>query len=85
MKSQGEQAPAPATVALQRLGLGAAPQDPARLGAEPRAWLEAQLVPEPSLPDALEDLPSTGDDAWAFFGWLIEQGMAARRARTRGT
>ncbi len=29
-------------------------------------------------------LPSTGDDLWAFFGWLLDTGRAARRARRRG-
>ena len=82
--SRSQKQPGSTTVALQRLGLGARPGDRAVVGADPRAWLRAQLAPEPELPDPIDALPSTGDDAWAFFGWLFEQGRAARRARSRG-
>ncbi len=61
-----------------------APASSGRWPGIPRGWLAAQLVPERELPVPLDELPSTGDDAWAFFGWLIETGMAARRAKRWG-
>ncbi len=73
-----------AALATRRFGLGARPGEMRTIGADPRAWLTSQLVAEHELPKPLQELPSTGDDAWAFFGWLLDQGRAARRARRRG-
>lgn len=73
-----------AALAIQRFGLGARPGEQREVARDPRGWLAAQLVPERELPAPFDELPSTGDDAWAFFGWLIETGMAARRAKRRG-
>ena len=70
--------------ATRRFGLGARPGEIEHVGSDPVGWLQAQAVPEETLPAPLDDLPSTGEDLWAFFGWLFSAGRAARRAKRRG-
>ncbi|MDJ0786894.1 MAG: DUF1800 domain-containing protein [Myxococcota bacterium] len=71
-------------LAAHRFGLGAAPGEIRAIGADPRGWLEQQLVPEKELPAPIDALPSTGDDLWAFFGFLLDTGIRTRRARRKG-
>ena len=51
----------PAALALNRFGLGARPGDVARISADPRAALAAELRPEVALIAAQDDLPTTAD------------------------
>src|SRR6185295_9499404 len=57
-------------IAANRFGLGAKPGEVARISADPRGWLKAQLTPETQLPAPLRALPSSVDDLSAFFKWV---------------
>ncbi len=70
-----------AAVAANRFGLGARPGELGEIAGDPRGWLEAQLRPEAGPPEPIAALPSTGEDAWAFWDWLI--GVRSERRRLR--
>jgi uncharacterized protein (DUF1800 family) len=74
-----------AAIAANRFGLGARPGELARIQADPRGWLRAQLAPEAALPAPLAALPSTAEDEAAFTDWIAslhlnEDGDAALKA-----
>jgi len=71
-----------AVIAANRFGLGARPGDLAEIGADPRGWLKAQLVPESHLPAPMAALPSTGEDLALLPLAILERGLA-RRLRHR--
>lgn len=48
----------PTALALDRFGLGARPGERARVAADPRGWLVAQLAPDLPVPARLADRPS---------------------------
>ncbi|MEI9887088.1 MAG: DUF1800 domain-containing protein [Rhizomicrobium sp.] len=65
-------------IAVNRFGLGARPGEVARLSADPKGWLLAQLAPERDLPAPLRALPSTVDDMSVFFKWLRQVAVEAK-------
>jgi uncharacterized protein (DUF1800 family) len=65
-------------IATNRFGLGAKPGDVARISADPRGWLKAQLTPETELPAPLWALPSSVDDLSAFFTWVRKIALEAK-------
>lgn len=73
---------ASAAVAAHRFGLGARPGELTRIAADPRGWLEAQLVPEVEPPAPIAALPPTGDDLALLPLALLERGLS-RRLRGR--
>jgi uncharacterized protein (DUF1800 family) len=70
-----------AAIAVNRFGLGARTGDLQAAEADPRGWLGAQLRPETALPQPIAGLPSTGEDQWAFWSWLIGTAREQRKRR----
>jgi len=50
-------------IALNRFGMGAGPGDDARVGDDPRGWLQAQIRPGAPLPEALRGFRSSDEIA----------------------
>lgn len=63
-----------AFLAAARFGMGAAPGEADRIGADPRGWLAAQLVPQPGPP-----APGTTADLFAQFRAVRAARQAAKR------
>ncbi len=64
---------AEAALAAGRFGFGARPGELAKIGADPRGWIKAQLDPESTPPPAIAALPATEDDLLAFGRWLAQR------------
>ena len=69
-----------AAVAAHRFGFGPRPGELAIIAADPRGWLEAQLVAEAAPPAPIAALPSTGDDLAVLPLALLERGLSRRLA-----
>lgn len=64
---------APATIAVNRFGLGARPGELGAIAEDPRGWVKSQIARQPILPPALAALPGTA----ARFAALPQQDLAA--------
>ena len=69
-------------IALNRFGLGAAPDDEARLAGDPRGWLLQQITPNPRFAPVYERRRSSADILQPIFV-ARREGQAARRRAIR--
>ncbi len=72
-----------AFIAVNRFGLGAAPGELADAAGDPKAWLRAQISPDPRLPEPLGDLPDAAANLTIFLE-ARRKGVREIRRQARG-